>query len=230
VLLLVGIAERNESSAWFEGALALAAETGLLPADRVAWLAELERGFEQPEAAPPVTPERREAFQRLLEDLGPELVYDARMVGVRLGLVDEHVLKYDDFERLIGFKGVVPGPPERDGKRVISVECYDGGLLVRYEVAHEVPDELRDKPEGAVHEHFLDLELEEDAGIEDDVGTDYCPEGGGGSSAVEDGRWVSAMRSSYRTPVPPHARRLTVDVYGTRFELDVTGIAERPET
>jgi hypothetical protein len=224
VLLLVQLAERNEI------ALAAAAEIGLLPPDRVDWLAELERGYDEPEAPPPLPSERRESFERLLEDLGPDLVYDARAVGVSLALVDDYVLSYDEGESLVGFKGAVPGPPERDGKRVISVECYDGGVLVRYEVAHEVPDELRGEPEGEVHRHFLDLQLGERAEIEDDLGTGYEPEGGGGSTGLEDGRWVSTFRFSFRTPVPPQARRLTVDIAGTRFDLDVAGIAERPPT
>jgi hypothetical protein len=224
VLLLVQLAEYNEV------ALAAAAEIGLLPAERVEWLAELERGFDEPEAPPPPAPERREAFERLLEDLGPDLVFDARAVGASLGLVDEYVLGYDEGERLVGFKGAAPGPPERDGKRIISVECYDGGLLLRYEVAYELPDELRGEPDGEVHRHFLDLQLDDRAEIEDDLGTGYQPDGGGGSSGLENGLWVSSWRASYRTPMPPGARRLTVDISGTRFELDVTGIAERPPT
>jgi hypothetical protein len=216
-----------------EGAPAAAADTGVLPPDRVAWLTELDQGVDAPESPAAVSPQRRAAFERLLRDAPPDVAYEATLVGQRLGLVEEseeELDEDDDEEPLVGFKAVVPGPPERDGKRLVSVECYDGGLLVRHEVAHEVPEELRGAREGAIHEHFIDLELHDFVEIEDDVGTDYAPDGGGGSAGLVGGRWVTSSRWSFGTPVPARARRLTVDIEGTRFELDVAGVAGRPET
>jgi hypothetical protein len=235
VLLLVQIAERYEG-AQLEGALAAAAAAGVL-ADDVEWLRVLDRGFEEPEPAE-VTPERRAELTSELEGLDPLLRFQALRVAQRVGAIEvdwgasfgEPGAPEPRVERLIGFKAVVPGPPERDGKRVISVECYDGGLLVRSEVAHDVPDDLRSEPEYVIVDHFHDLELHDEVEIEDDVGTRYLPDGGGGSGGLESGRWVSSWQLSYATPVPAEARRLTVAVSGTCFELDVTGVAERPET
>jgi hypothetical protein len=131
-------------------------------------------------------------------------------------------------EPLVGLKAVLAGPVARGGQRLVSVECYDGGLALRGESAVELPAGLRDSSEFEVDRHFQGNELDPDVEVTDDVGTSYCGRGSGGSSDIEAGRYISKWTTTFTPGVPAQARTLTVRVGDERFDFDVTGVAGRP--
>src|SRR2546423_857895 len=72
--------------------------------------------------------------------------------------------------RVLRLRGVYTGPAvSKDGFRVISLECYDDGIVVRW--ASRRPSSALAAPTGD------QLELS------DDIGTDYFFHGGGSSSS-----------------------------------------------
>jgi hypothetical protein len=133
-----------------------------------------------------------------------------------------------DSEPLLGLRAVLAGPVERGGQRLVSVECYDGGLALRCESSVELPAGLRDSSSVEVDRHFHRRELDPEVEVTDDVGTSYAGHGGGGSRDVEAGRYVSKWTSTFTPGVPAQARTLTVGIGGERFDFDVTGVAARP--
>jgi hypothetical protein len=137
---------------------------------------------------------------------------------------------YDDIESepLTAFKGIAPGPEERNGRRVIAVECFDEGLVVRWEVRHELPAELRGRPEGEVYERFRPPEDSSDLAVLDDLGTLFRPGGGSGTAAVISDCWVSSWVCRVRPGLSPGTSALTVTLNDESFEVDVSGIPERP--
>jgi hypothetical protein len=132
-------------------------------------------------------------------------------------------------EPLLGFKAVLAGPQERNGKQITSVECYDGGLVVRSRVSYEIEGDLRNAPSHEIFERFrrVDFELDSHVEVTDDAGGRYYPGGGGGSSDVEEGFWISTWTWTFTPGVTPAARILTVHLGDHRFEFDATGVAER---
>jgi hypothetical protein len=133
-----------------------------------------------------------------------------------------------DSEPLVGLKAVLAGPVARNGQRLVSVECYDGGLALRGESAVELPSGLRDSSSFDVTRHFHGSELDPDVEVTDDVGTRYRGRGSGASSDIEAGRYTSKWTSTFTPGVPAQTRTLTVRVGGERFDFDVTGVAGRP--
>jgi hypothetical protein len=131
-------------------------------------------------------------------------------------------------EPLSGLRAVLAGPVARGGQRLVSVECYDGGLALRYESAVELPAGVRGSSEFDVKRHFQGNELDPDVEVTDDVGTSYGGRGSGGSSDIEAGRYISKWTTTFTPGVPAQARTLTVRVGDERFEFDVTGVAGRP--
>jgi hypothetical protein len=131
-------------------------------------------------------------------------------------------------EPLVGLKAVLAGPVARHGQRLVSVECYNGGLALRGESAVELPAGLRDSSSFEVDRHFQGSELDTDVEITDDVGTSYRGHGSGASSDIEAGRYISKWTSKFTPGVPAQARTLTVRVGDERFDFDVTGVAGRP--
>jgi hypothetical protein len=132
-----------------------------------------------------------------------------------------------DSELLVGFKAVLAGPVARRGQRLVSVECYDGGLALRGESAVELPAGLRDSSLFEVDRHFHGSELDPEVEVTDDVGTSYQGWGSGASSDIEAGRYVSKWTLTFTPGVPAQARTLTVRVGEERFGFDVTGVAGR---
>ena len=130
-------------------------------------------------------------------------------------------------EPLVGLKAVLAGPAARGGQRLVSVECYDGGLALRYESTVELPAGLRDSSELEVDRHFQGNELDPDVEVTDDVGTSYWGRGAGASSDIEAGRYISKWTTTFTPGVPAQARTLTVRVGDERFDFDVTGVAGR---
>jgi hypothetical protein len=138
---------------------------------------------------------------------------------------------YDDdveSELLIGFKGIAAGPEERNGRRLIAVECFDEGLMVRWEAKYELPAELHGRPEGEVYERFRPPDDSFDLVVLDDVGAHYRQGGGGGSAEVIGDCWVSSWVCRVRPGLSPGATVLSVAVGGESFEVDISGITERP--
>jgi hypothetical protein len=133
-----------------------------------------------------------------------------------------------DSEPLVGLRAVLAGPVARGGQRLVSVECYDGGLALRGESAVELPAGLRDSSPFEVHRHFHLSELDADVEVTDDVGTSYRGYGSGASPDVEAGRYISKWISTFTPGVPAPTRTLTVRVGEERFDFDVTGVAGRP--
>ena len=131
-------------------------------------------------------------------------------------------------EPLVGLKAVLAGPMARGGQRLVSVECYDGGLALRGESAVELPAGLRDSSELDVYRHFQGNEPEPDVEVTDDVGTSYWGGGAGASSDIEAGRYISKWTTTFTPGVPAQARTLTVRVGDERFDFDVTGVAALP--
>ncbi len=117
-------------------------------------------------------------------------------------------------------RAVLPGPtPWRDGLRVLSVACYEDSVDVRWEWMRPLSGEPG----------VADRDVR--ARIADDVGTEYTGAGGGGTGwRPAEGTWLSAGHDAVRPGIPAAARTLTVSVGGTRIELDVTGVGERPAT
>jgi hypothetical protein len=132
----------------------------------------------------------------------------------------------DHSEPLLGFKAVLAGPQERHGKQVTSVECYEGGLVVRCRMMYEIEDGLRDASPYEISERFRALDV--DIAVTDDVGGEYFPRGGGGGSDIEEGFWISTWTWTITPGVTPAARTLTVHLGDERFDFDATGVAERP--
>jgi hypothetical protein len=132
-----------------------------------------------------------------------------------------------DSEPLVGLKAVLAGPVARNGQRLVSVECYDGGLALRGESAVELPAGLRDSSSFEVSRHFQRSELDPDVEVTDDVGTSYRGHGSGASSDIEAGRYVSKWTSTFTPGVPAQTRTLTVRVGEERFDFDVAGVAGR---
>jgi hypothetical protein len=130
-------------------------------------------------------------------------------------------------EPLVGFKAVLAGPVARGGQRLVSVECYDGGLALRGESSVELPAGLRDSSFFEVDRHFHGSELDPEVEVTDDVGTSYWGRGSGASSDIEAGRYISKWTSTFTPGVPAQARTLTVRVGEERFDFDVTGVAGR---
>jgi hypothetical protein len=133
-------------------------------------------------------------------------------------------------EPLTRFKGIAAGPGERNGQRLIAVECFDGGLVIRWETKHELPAELRGRPTGEVYDRFRPPDDSFDLAVSDDAGTEYAPGGGGGSSDVTAEHWVTTWTCRVQPGVPQGTRVLTVSLNGEPFEVDVAGFAERPGT
>jgi hypothetical protein len=119
---------------------------------------------------------------------------------------------------LVGLLAAFPGDPtpgSRHNASVLSVECYDDGIAVRWRARGEDP--------AADPDDDLD-ELDLDVRIADDVGTDYWP-CDSGSGQRPDGTVEGS--STFAPAVARSARRLSVTWPGGRLELDVTGVAER---
>jgi hypothetical protein len=132
-------------------------------------------------------------------------------------------------ESLVGLRAVLAGPVASNGQRLVSVECYDGGLALRGESAVEVPAGLRDSSLFEVHRHFHLSELETDVvEVTDDVGTSYRGHGSSASPDIEAGHYISKWTSTFTPGVPAQTRTLTVRLGEERFDFDVTGVAGRP--
>jgi hypothetical protein len=112
-------------------------------------------------------------------------------------------------EALAGLKAVLAGPVTRGGQRLVSVECYDGGLALRGESGVKLPAGLRDSSSFEVDRRFRGRELDPDVEVTDDVDTSYRGQGWGGSSDVEAGRYVSRWTSTFTPGVPAQTRTLT---------------------
>jgi hypothetical protein len=132
----------------------------------------------------------------------------------------------DHSEPLLGFKAVLAGPQERNGKQVTSVECYEGGLVVRCRTMYEIEDGLRDASQYEISERFRALDV--DVGVTDDAGGEYHLGGGGGGSDSEEGLWISTWTSTFTPGLTPAARTLTVHLGDELFEFDAAGVSERP--
>jgi hypothetical protein len=139
-------------------------------------------------------------------------------------------VEYDDSESepLTGFKGIAAGPEQWHGRRLIAVECFDEGLVVHWQVRHELPAELRGRPQRDLYERFRPPEDSVDFAVLDDAGTRYRPGGSAGSSAVTSDCWVSSWVCVVRPGLPAGASALSVTLDGESFEVDVSGITERP--
>jgi hypothetical protein len=131
-------------------------------------------------------------------------------------------------EPLLGFKAVLAGPRESNGKQVVSVECYDGGLVVRCRVRYELPGHLRDAPEHEIFRRFREPDHDVDPRVTDDTGAEYMTQGGGGGGDVDEGFWISLWTWTVTPGVTATARRLTVQLEDERFDFDVAGVSERP--
>jgi hypothetical protein len=152
-----------------------------------------------------------------------EQLYDER--AAQRGPVE---YDYSESEPLTGFKGIAAGREERHGRRLIAVECFEEGLIVRWEVRHELPAELRGRRESDVYERFLPPEDSVDLAVLDDAGTRYWPGARAETSAVLSDYWVSSSVCVVRPGLAPRASALSVTLDGERFEVDVSGIAEKP--
>jgi hypothetical protein len=153
-----------------------------------------------------------------------EQLYAERAAGGDAGEYDDDL----ETEPLIGFKGIAAGPEERNGRRLIAVECFDEGLVVRWEVKHQLPADLHGRPEGEVYERFRPPDDSLDLVALDDAGTRYHAGGGAGSAEVISDCWVSSWVFRFRPGLSPDATMLSVTLDDERFEVDVSGIPERP--
>jgi hypothetical protein len=124
-------------------------------------------------------------------------------------------------EPLVGFKAVLPGPQGSNGMQVISVECYDGGLVVRSRTSHAIEGDVREAD-------FRALDVDVDVAVTDDAGVEYEGGGGGGGSGTDGGFLVSTWTWTFTPGVSPATRTLIVHLGDQRFEFDATGVAERP--
>jgi len=131
-------------------------------------------------------------------------------------------------EPLVGFKAVLAGPKESNGKEVISVECYDGGLVVRCRVRYELPAHLRDASDHEIFKRFAAPDDDLDPFVTDDTGAEYLTQGGGGSGDIEEGFWISLWSWTVTPGLTANARTLTVQLEDERFDFDVAGVSERP--
>lgn len=145
-----------------------------------------------------------------------------------LGLRDADVEDEHDIPqaRLLRLRAVFPGSAARvsasgERTRVISLECYDDGLLVRWERSLPIPQEPADRDRAALYGG-------DDIEVTDDAGTGYEAQGGGSGELESEGRAIWSGTSSFWPAVPAEATHVEVRVGGERFGFDVTGLAERP--
>jgi hypothetical protein len=131
-------------------------------------------------------------------------------------------------EPLFGFKAVLAGPKERNGKEVTSIECYDGGLVVRCRVSYELPGRLRDASRDEIFGRFRPPDRDVDPRVTDDTGAEYLNTGGGGGGDFDEGFWISLWNWTVTPGVTATARTLTVQLEDEQFDFDVTGVSERP--
>jgi hypothetical protein len=116
---------------------------------------------------------------------------------------------------------VVVGPEERKrGARVICVERYDDGVLVRWHFVRVEVDRsgaarrLRDEIEP------VDRPLPPDFRLTDDVGTAYSSAGGGSHGReTDEGDYVAHGTAEFTPAVPPKARLLRLESRGAVFEV-----------
>jgi hypothetical protein len=201
----------------------------LLRSRELQLLRQLSDDLDAPPAPLPTTGDERDRLERLLEqladaaaaardsplnaparelfhDLDERLRLDLRTLPAGMDPVAREALMAnleDEGEPLLGFKGVAPGPAASDERRVISVECYDRGVVVRWEVRQAIAPDLRGASEGEIEEHFRERrgEIDPFPALTDDVGTAYLPRTGGRGGGVEDEHWVSPSTATY-TPAP----------------------------
>jgi hypothetical protein len=152
----------------------------LLRSRELQLLRQLSDDLDAPPAPLPTTGDERDRLERLLEqladaaaaardsplnaparelfhDLDERLRLDLRTLPAGMDPVAREALMAnleDEGEPLLGFKGVAPGPAASDERRVISVECYDRGVVVRWEVRQAIAPDLRGASEGEIEEHF----------------------------------------------------------------------------
>jgi hypothetical protein len=134
------------------------------------------------------------------------------------GVADEAQPEPTPLERL---ERRIPGPPERRrGSRVVAVDLFDHGVVVRVHQARAgrdmdvLPDEQ--EPDARPCSMFEPILLE------DDVGTIYRLLGGGAGgsgSRNSDGPGVSACIGAFAPRVPDAARHLVILVGEARFEV-----------
>jgi hypothetical protein len=107
----------------------------------------------------------------------------------------------DHSEPLLGFKAVLAGPQESNGMQITSVECYDGGLVVRSRTRYEIEDGLRDASQYEISERFRRVDFEVDSHVEvtDDAGGRYYPGAAVGAA--------TSRRASGSRPGPGLSRR-----------------------
>ena len=116
--------------------------------------------------------------------------------------------------RLLRLRGVYAGPTTSNGGfRLISVECYDDGIVVRW-ASQCVPS-----AEPLLGEDQLELS--------DDAGTQYVFHDGG--SSISEGPAVvhASGQVTFCPTVPPAAHRLWVEAGAEPFEFDISDLARR---
>ena len=220
----------------FEAALDAAIAVGLVaPERRRGWVERYERFGTG--AAPPAADVRMEHAEELLDRLraaadaerGEGVAHQIRLADAHEALAAVGALPTErpgwpdwlepggedpeDWERpsLARVLAVLPGDlgPCADGACVVAVECFDGGIGLRWRMP---------SPGDGDADYF-----EPDFRLSDDAGTRYAPSSGGSCDSGD----VVEGRSTFSPAVPPEARRLTVAWTGGELELDVAGVAER---
>jgi hypothetical protein len=219
-----------------DGALAAADAAGLLSGERAEWLRDLDAHFAEPIEAIELTDEPTGRMEAHLAALDGEQRFEAAYVLRRLGieLLDEDArddvcVEYESPE-LLELKAVLPGPPvAKGGARVFSVECYDGGVLVRWELARPIPEELGPPSVALMSNHLHRLYTGiQPPRLSDDADTAYVNQGGGGGGYLAGDSWVIEQRMTFAPGVPSGATTLSVELDGGSFGFDVTRVAERP--
>jgi hypothetical protein len=131
-------------------------------------------------------------------------------------------------EALDAFRGdnlqrVVVGPPERrQGLRVLAVELYGDGALVRWQLVRAGPDYGGELRELADEVEPVDSPLSPNFEVRDDLGTGYAVRGGGSKGQDTDSGDYVAFGTAELTPaVPPDARLLRLESRGTVFEVNL---------
>jgi hypothetical protein len=145
--------------------------------------------------------------------------WNRRLVDARVELS----LEASDAFRGDNLQRVVVGPPERRrGLRVLSVELYGDGALVRWQLVRAGPDYGGELHEPADEVEPVDSPLSPSFEVRDDLGTGYAVRGGGSKGQDTDsGDYVAFVTAELTPAVPPDARLLRLESRGTVFEVNL---------
>lgn len=227
----VGLVEIERAEQIREVAADLDEETvGSLPADRLeavdGLVADLFAAARAPEASYRAAGQLEGAVETLV-DVGAGSDDDRDRWRSLLDEVEDALeAEFDDDDRaerrglMLALRMVIAGPWSLDGARVTSIECYDDGVLVRWEETRELPTAVRNLWLEQSHRYLEGMRDElGGVGIADDLGTEYPSNGSQSSWSIQGAHLVANGDARFSAPIPAGARALRIGLRGQWVEI-----------